>query len=91
MDPDEGGLKPFCSMRWSSIQEDEETDDQVMVTLYKVYCIVLAMLEYAVPLFIISMAYLRMGFKLWSAETPGHADMARYMDNILNQIKSRLQ
>ena len=77
-------------MRWSSIQGDEETNDQTMVTLYKVYCVVLAMLEYAVPLFIISMAYFRMGLKLWVAETPGHADMARD-DMILKNKKKVLQ
>ena len=92
LDPDQGGLKPFCSVRWSSIVEEDTQDNnnnsQLLLTMYKVYCVVLVLLEYAAPLFIISMAYLRMGIKLWGQETPGHADTAR--DDMILRNKKKV-
>ena len=40
---------------------------------FKIYQIVLVILQYAIPLMIISFAYIRMGIKLWLTHTPGNA------------------
>ncbi len=39
--------------------------------LFNSYMIVLIVMEYAIPLTVISYAYLRMGVKLWLTRTPG--------------------
>ena len=85
LDPDHGGLKPFCSVRWSSI-ETETDSSRVLLTMFQVYCVLLVMLEYLAPLSFITLAYIRMAIKLWWSITPGHADQSRD-DKILKNKK----
>ena len=85
LDPEHGGLKPFCSVRWSSI-ETEADSSLVLLTMFQVYCVLLVMLEYLAPLSFITLAYIRMAIKLWWSITPGHADQSRD-DKILKNKK----
>ena len=90
LDFDNGGLKPFCSVRWSSIEDEGEEDaGYLLLTLFQVYFVCLLLLEYLAPLSIISLAYLKMGRKLWGAVTPGQADQMRD-DKILRNKKKVL-
>ena len=96
LDGDNGGLKPFCSVRWSSLEaedmvEAEETleTESMLLTMFQVYCVIIVVLEYIVPLSVIIVAYLRMALKLWWAVTPGQADRIRD-DKILRNKKKVL-
>lgn len=92
LDLDNGGLKPFCSIRWASIEEDEMTEDDsgyLLLTMFQVYFVVILLLEYLAPLSIITLAYLKMGMKLWWTITPGQADQLRD-DKILRNKKKVL-
>ena len=92
LDLDNGGLKPFCSVRWSSIKdegEEEEEPGQLLLTMFQVYFVSLLLLEYLAPLSIITLAYLKMGMKLWWTITPGQADQLRD-DKILRNKKKVL-
>ena len=89
LDFDNGGLKPFCSVRWASIEEDEMTEDDsgyFLLTIFQVYFVIILLLEYLAPLSIITLAYLKMGMKLWWTITPGQADQLRD-DKILRNKK----
>jgi len=91
LDSEHGGLKPFCSVRWSSIQVNHPVKDpaEMLFAVYQGYCVLLVILEYLVPLSIITMAYLRMGMRLWWARTPGQANQLRD-DKILKNKKKVL-
>ncbi len=39
--------------------------------LSQAYCILTVTLEYAVPLTVMTLAYIRVGRRLWGAQTPG--------------------
>ena len=96
LDGDNGGLKPFCSVRWSSLEaedivEAEETPEteSLPLPMFQVYCVIIVVLEYIVPLSVIIVAYLRMALKLWWSVTPGQADRIRD-DKILRNKKKVL-
>ena len=93
LDFDNGGLKPFCSVRWASIEEDEtrkeEDSGYVLLTLFQVYFVIILLLEYLAPLSFITLAYLKMGMKLWWTITPGQADQLRDDKILRNKKKVR--
>ena len=96
LDGDNGGLKPFCSVRWSSLEAEDMVDaeetmetESLLLTMFQVYCVIIVVLEYIVPLSVIIVAYLRMALKLWWAVTPGQADRIRD-DKILRNKKKVL-
>ena len=67
-----GGTKPFCSVRVSQQEEgDTEGGPGLAAQLYQTYCVLLVTLQYLAPLSVISLAYCRMGIRLWGAATPG--------------------
>lgn len=89
LDFDNGGLKPFCSVRWASIEEDEtkeEDSGHFLLIMFQVYFVIILLLEYLAPLSIITLAYLKMGMRLWWTITPGQADQLRD-DKILRNKK----
>ena len=93
LDLENGGLKPFCSVRWSSIEDDstvEEDSGYHLLVIFQVYFVTLLLLEYLAPLSIITLAYLKMGMKLWWAITPGQADQLRD-DKILRNKKKVIE
>ena len=49
--------------------------------------LVLLVIQYAIPLTIISYAYTRMGIKLWLTSTPGNADNQRDERILINKKK----
>ena len=92
LDFDNGGLKPFCSVRWASIEEDEtkeEDSGHFLLIMFQVYFVIILLLEYLAPLSIITLAYLKMGMRLWWTITPGQADQLRD-DKILRNKKKVL-
>ena len=60
--------------------------EQKLLLLFQGYCVLLVILEYVVPLSMITLAYLRMGVRLWWAATPGQANQMRD-DKILKNKK----
>ena len=54
-------------------QIDNSYTNTASISWFKIYNIVLMILQYAIPLMIISFAYTRMGIKLWLTHTPGNA------------------
>ena len=89
LDFDNGGLKPFCSVRWASTEDDEMREDDsgyFLLIMFQVYFVIILLLEYLAPLSIITLAYLKMGMKLWWTITPGQADQLRD-DKILRNKK----
>ena len=60
------------SSNYTSIA-DSYTNTSPSISWFKIYNIVLMILQYAIPLMIISFAYTRMGIKLWLTHTPGNA------------------
>lgn len=51
LDNELGGLKPFCSVRWSSLRVKEEDGEQSLeARLFWIYCVLLVSIEY-VPIF----------------------------------------
>ena len=53
LDLENGGLKPFCSVRWSSIEDDstvEEDSGYHLLVIFQVYFVTLLLLEYLAPL-----------------------------------------
>ena len=93
LDFDNGGLKPFCCVRWASIEEDETRNEEdsgyVLLTLFQVYFVIILLLEYLAPLSFITLAYLKMGMKLWWTITPGQADQLRDDKILRNKKKVR--
>ncbi|XP_050709646.1 tachykinin-like peptides receptor 99D isoform X2 [Eriocheir sinensis] len=75
MNPRTGELKPVCDM--------EGMDPVVMRT----YSHIMVGLQFFVPLSVISFAYLRMGWQLWGARTPGNAEDARDAHVLRNKKK----
>ncbi|KAK7084132.1 Olfactory receptor [Halocaridina rubra] len=67
--------KPFCTA--------DGIDPVVMWT----YSHVMVGLQYFLPLGIISFAYIRMGWELWGAQTPGNAEDARDAHVLRNKKK----
>uniref|UniRef100_A0A8D9ENJ9 Tachykinin-like peptides receptor 99D n=2 Tax=Cacopsylla melanoneura TaxID=428564 RepID=A0A8D9ENJ9_9HEMI len=68
-------LKPFCQ----NIGLDTET-----MTLYRR---VLAVVQYAIPLCIISFVYIRMALRLWGSKAPGNAQDSRDATLMKNKKK----
>ena len=54
-------------------QNDNSYTNTASISWFKIYNIVLMILQYVIPLMIISFAYTRMGIKLWLTHTPGNA------------------
>ena len=75
-------------MTWYILQVNHQVKEsaEVLLGVYQGYCVLLVILEYLVPLSIITMAYLKMGMRLWWATTPGQADQLRD-DKILRNKK----
>ena len=46
-----------------------------MLMLVQVYCILTVSLEYCVPLAAMTLAYIRVGRRLWGAQTPGQVQI----------------
>ncbi|XP_068203913.1 tachykinin-like peptides receptor 99D [Palaemon carinicauda] len=67
--------KPFC--------DAVNIDPVIMWT----YSHVMVALQFFIPLFIISFAYIRMGWELWGAQTPGNAEDARDAHVLKNKKK----
>ncbi|XP_042891201.1 substance-K receptor-like [Penaeus japonicus] len=70
-----GREKPYCAV--------VNIDSVVMWT----YSHVMVGLQYFLPLGIISFAYIRMGWELWGAQTPGNAEDARDAHVLRNKKK----
>jgi len=83
MDEIQGGLKPFCSL-------GPTTELPHTFHLFQVYCVALAVLEYFLPVLVMSMCYAKMGYKLWGQTTPGQAQKGRD-DKILRNKKKVIQ
>lgn len=54
---------------------------------FQSYQVVLSVIQYFIPLFIISFAYTRMGVKLWLSQTPGAAQEKRDQMILVNKKK----
>ena len=57
--------------------------------LYSTYLHLLVGIQYFVPLFIISFAYVKIGRNLWGSRTPGNAEDARDAHVLKNKKKVR--
>ena len=66
---------------------DIRTEENQPQTLFQTYMLVLLVIQYAIPLTIISYAYTRMGIKLWLTSTPGNADNQRDERILINKKK----
>ena len=60
-----------------------------MPASFQSYQVVLSVIQYFIPLFIISFAYTRMGVKLWLSQTPGAAQEKRDQMILVNKKKVR--
>ncbi|XP_023337479.1 RYamide receptor [Eurytemora carolleeae] len=85
LDLENGGMKPFCAVRGSSI-EINKFGKNLTFSLFQVYCTFLVVIEYLIPLGILTAAYINVGQKLWGAKTPGQAHVVRD-DRILKNKK----
>eukprot|EP00095_Tigriopus_kingsejongensis_P004717 maker-scaffold763_size101323-snap-gene-0.15 protein:Tk04717 transcript:maker-scaffold763_size101323-snap-gene-0.15-mRNA-1 annotation:"lymnokinin receptor" len=97
-DESNGGVKPFCMLATLLKQDlasqpanSSGTGELSMfhraMTLETYNC-VLTVVQYVLPLFIISFAYIRMGFKLWLTKTPGVAQVKRDEMIVINKKKT---
>ena len=68
-------------------QIDNSYTNTASISWFKIYNIVLMILQYAIPLMIISFAYTRMGIKLWLTHTPGNAHDQRDERILINKKK----
>ena len=66
---------------------DSSFDSDPMAT-FNIYTIGIAVVQYLVPLLIISVAYIRMGKRLWSNKTPGAAQEER--DQMIKNNKKKV-
>jgi hypothetical protein len=72
---------------YSSEAEDFLGQRSHQLGLFQIYIIILIIMEYAIPLTIISFAYCRMSIKLWLTKTPGNAHDKRDETILINKKK----
>jgi len=68
-------IKPFC--------ENTELSEEAMLS----YRVVLLVLQYLIPLCVISGVYIRMALTLWGSKTPGNAQSSRDATLMKNKKK----
>ncbi len=73
------GLKPFCDNVWLSD------------TFRKYYLLGLVVLQYFLPLIILTGAYVRMATRLWGATAPGNAEDTRDAAILRNKKRVRVK
>ena len=103
-DESNGGVKPFCTLAALLRPEHDPDPDSDNATLalddddvsaftdiknYETYNFLLSIVQYVLPLFVISFAYARMGTKLWLTKTPGVAQQKRDRMILVNKKKVR--
>lgn len=71
---------------WLEQREDSTGWLEKIMTL-ETYNLALTIVQYVLPLFIISFAYIRMGMKLWLSKTPGVAQVKRDEMIVVNKKK----
>jgi len=69
-----GHYKPFCNF---------ELPGEAMLS----YRVVLLVLQYVIPLCVISCVYIRMALTLWGSKTPGNAQSSRDATLMKNKKK----
>lgn len=72
---------------WLEQREDSTGWLEKIMTL-ETYNLALTIVQYVLPLFIISFAYIRMGMKLWLSKTPGVAQVKRDEMIVVNKKKT---
>jgi leucokinin receptor len=70
-----GHVKPFC--------HNVKLSDEAMLS----YRVVLLVLQYLIPLCVISCVYIRMALTLWGSKTPGNAQSTRDATLMKNKKK----
>jgi hypothetical protein len=73
----------------SEDDEDEVWGERFLqMTSFQSYNVALSLVQYVVPLIIITYAYVRMGIKLWLTKTPGAAQHKRDLMILVNKKKA---
>eukprot|EP00094_Tigriopus_californicus_P002564 TCALIF_02477-PA protein Name:"Similar to TkR99D Tachykinin-like peptides receptor 99D (Drosophila melanogaster)" AED:0.19 eAED:0.20 QI:19/0/0/0.6/0.75/0.8/5/0/554 len=72
----------------TSLEHHQEPGWVEKIMTLETYNLALTIVQYVLPLFIISFAYIRMGMKLWLSKTPGVAQVKRDEMIVVNKKKT---